>query len=93
MLRLLGFATNAGKVITGISLCEKAVKQKKAKLIILTRETEKGTLELFSQYNIPTVFVSDKETLGKYTGKGFRSAAIVTDKGFADAILKESEEV
>ena len=41
-LRLLGLATRAGKVITGIELCEKAVKSKKAKLVIITKETAKS---------------------------------------------------
>ena len=31
-LRLLGLANRAGKVITGIELCEKTLKSKKAKL-------------------------------------------------------------
>ena len=92
VLRLLGLATNAGKVITGIELSEKAVKNNKAKLIVLTRETKESTSEIFTKSKLPVIFVESNEILGKFTGKDFRSVAVITDKGFAEAILKESEE-
>ena len=44
--RLIGLATGAGKVITGLELCEKAVKTGKAKLIILTNETSENSKKL-----------------------------------------------
>ena len=91
-LRLIGLATKAGKVITGIELCEKAVKANKAKLIILTNETKDGTKELFTGCDIKIVFVKSIEKLSKFTGKENRSVAVITDDSFADAILKESEE-
>ena len=91
-LRLLGLATRAGKVITGIELCEKAVKSKKAKLIIITKETAKSTVDLFKGVDIPVVCVESKEKLGSFTGKDIRSVAVVTDENFAAAIVKESEE-
>lgn len=92
-LRLLGLANRAGKVITGIELCEKAVKSKKARLVVVTRETAKSTLELFKNKDVPVICVESKEKLGNFTGKDIRSVAVVTDKSFADAIVKESEEL
>ncbi len=92
-LRLLGLATRAGKVITGIELCEKAVKSKKAKLIIITKETAQSTVDMFKGVGIPVVCVESKEKLGSFTGKDIRSVAVVTDENFASAIVKESEEL
>ena len=65
----MGLATRAGKVITGIELCEKAVKSKKAKLVIITKETAKSTIDLFKSANVPVICVESKEKLGSFTGK------------------------
>ena len=92
-LRLLGLATRAGKVITGIELCVKAVKSKKAKLVIITKETAQSTTDLFKGAGIPVICVESKEKLGNFTGKDIRSVAVVTDENFASAIVKESEEL
>ena len=92
VLNLIGLATRAGKVITGIELCEKAVRQNKAKLIVLTDETSDSTVKIFEKTKIPKVMVESKELLGKYTGKDVRSVAVIVDAGFARAILKESGE-
>lgn len=88
-LRLIGLATRAGKVITGIDLCEKAVKSKKAELGIVTKETAQSTIDIFKNTDIPLIYVESIEKLSKFTGKENRSVAVVTDKGFKDAILKE----
>lgn len=92
-LRLLGLANRAGKVITGIELCEKAVKTKKAKLVVVTKETAESTVNIFKNADVPVILVESKEKLGNFTGKDIRSVAVVTDKNFADAIVKESEEL
>lgn len=92
MLRLLGLATRAGKVITGIDLCDKAIKRGKAHLIVLAADAQQSTVETFSNRQIPVVTVLNKEVLGKFTGKEYRSVAVVCDEEFAKAIQKESEE-
>lgn len=92
-LRLLGLANRAGKVITGIELCEKTLKSKKAKLVVVTKETAENTVDIFKNKGVPVICVESKEMLGKFTGKDIRSVAVVTDKNFADAIVKESEEL
>lgn len=91
-LRMLGLATRAGKVISGLDLCEKAVKRGKAKLIVLAEDAAASTKEQFSKYGLPVCTVPDKSILGKFTGKEYRSVCVVCDAGFAKAI-QESEEV
>lgn len=90
-LRMLGLATKAGKVITGIDLCEKAVKQRKAKLVILAEDAAESTKKEFSNSGLPVVTVENKETLGRFTGKEYRSVCVVCDAGFAK-VIQESEE-
>ena len=90
-LRMLGLATKAGKVITGIDMCEKAVKQRKAKLVVLAEDAAESTKKQFSDCGLPMVTVENKEILGKFTGKEYRSVCVVCDAGFAKAI-QESEE-
>lgn len=86
--RIIGLATRAGKVITGLELCEKAVKTGKAKIIILTKETSDNTKKSFMNSHIDIVYVDSKETLGKCTGKETRSVAVITDENFSTAVLK-----
>ena len=86
--RMIGLATRAGKVITGLELCEKAVKTNKAKLIILTKETSENSKKIFSDSGIETIYLDTKEILGKCTGKETRSVAVITDENFSTAVLK-----
>ena len=86
--RLIGLATGAGKVITGLELCEKAVKSGKAKLIILTNETSDNSKKVFMNSGIDIIYLESKEILGKCTGKEARSVAVITDKNFSTAVLK-----
>ena len=92
VLRMIGLAQKAGKVITGTELCEKCIKSAKAKLVILAKEASASTVENFKKYHIDIVFVESRELLGKYTGKETRTVAVITDEGFARIIKKESEE-
>ena len=86
--RLIGLATRAGKVITGLELCEKAVKTNKAKLIILTDDTSENSKKTFLGTGIDVIYLGSKENLGKCTGKETRSVAVITDKNFSTAVLK-----
>ena len=86
--RLIGLATGAGKVITGLELCEKAVKSGKAKLIILTNETSDNSKKVFMNSGIDIIYLESKEILEKCTGKETRSVAVITDKNFSTAVLK-----
>ena len=88
-LRMLGLATRAGKVITGAELVSKALQNKKIHLIILANDAKESTAKLFFGSNVPVVRLGNKETLGKMTGKEIRSVAGITDKNFAEVILKE----
>ena len=92
LLSLLGIAQKAGKVVSGGFLCEKAIKSREAKLVIIAEDAQKNTVSTISNkctfYHIPFSFYGVKETLGHAIGKQERSCVAVTDQGLADSILK-----
>ena len=92
VLSFLGIAQKAGKLESGSFLCEKAIKGKKAKLVIVAEDAQKNTVSMISNkctyYKVPFSFYGSKEALGHAIGKGERSCVAVTDQGFADGIAK-----
>ena len=92
LLSLLGIAQKAGKIVSGGFLCEKAIKSREAKLVIIAEDAQKNTVSTISNkctfYHIPYSFYGVKETLGHAIGKQERSCVAVTDQGFADSIAK-----
>ena len=92
LLSLLGIAQKAGKAVSGGFLCEKSIKAKQARLVILAEDAQKNTVSTISNkctyYKVPFSFYGSKEALGHAIGKGERSCVAVTDQGFADGIAK-----
>ena len=92
LLSLLGIAQKAGKIVSGGFLCEKAIKSREAKLVIIAEDAQKNTVSTISNkctfYHIPFSFYGVKETLGHAIGKQERSCVAVTDQGLADSINK-----
>ena len=93
VISLIGIAKRAGKVVSGEFSTEKAIKEKKAKLVIVAEDASNNTEKLFTNktnfYNIPLVFYSDKETLGHGIGCEMRTSIGILDEGLADAIIKK----
>ena len=92
ILSLLGLATKAGKVVSGEFSTEKAVKSGKGLLVVIAEDASDNTKKKFSNmchfYEVPLLFVGDKEELGKCTGKEFRASLAVLDENFTKAIMK-----
>ena len=92
LLSLLGIAQKAGKIVSGGFICEKAIKSREAKLVIIAEDAQKNTVSTISNkctfYHIPFSFYGVKETLGHAIGKQERSCVAVTDQGLADSITK-----
>lgn len=89
---MLGLSTRAGKSVSGEFAVETALKRGQAKLVILSEEASNNTVKHFTDMavyrHVPVVHLGSKEELGKYCGKSYRSAAAVTDKGFAERIAQ-----
>ena len=90
ILSMLGLATRAGKVVSGEFSTEKAVKSRKAFLVIVSSEASENTKKMFrnmcSFYKVPWYVYAPMEELGHAIGKGFRASLAVLDAGFAKSL-------
>lgn len=87
---MVGLATRAGKTVAGEFSVEKAVKKRKAKLVIVSREASDNTKKLFINkcryYDIPVFVYGSKEELGNATGNANRASIAILDEGFSKSI-------
>lgn len=96
VLSLLGLAARGRNLVSGEFSTEKAVKGRKAALVIVSSEASDNTKKMFTNmcifYQIPIYFYGTKEALGKAIGKEMRASVAVTDQGMAESIIKRLEE-
>ena len=92
ILSLLSLATKAGKTVGGEMLVEKAVKEGKASLVIISSvasgNTRKKFTNMCSYYKVPLYIYATKEELGHFTGKKFRASVAVLGHEFYDSFVK-----
>lgn len=92
ILAMVGMAMKAGKVVSGEFSTEKAVKEGKAFLVIVSESASDNTKKKFRNmctfYEVPMYIYGTKEELGHSMGKEFRASLAVTDDGFAKSIEK-----
>jgi len=90
VFNLLGLATRSRNVASGEFSTEKAVKDKKAALVIVAEDASDNTKKMFTNmctyYSVPIYFFGVKDDLGHAMGKEFRASLAVLDKGLANAI-------
>ena len=92
VLAMVGMAMKGGKVVSGEFSTEKAVKEGKAFLVIVSEASSDNTKKKFrnmcSYYKVPMYIYGTKEELGHSMGKEFRASLAVTEEGFAKSIEK-----
>lgn len=97
VLSLLGLAARSRNVVSGEFATENAVKEGKAKLVLVAEDASDNTKKLFTNkctyYHVPLVFYGEKEALGHAMGKEVRSSLAITDSGFAKALMEQMETV
>ena len=90
LLGMVGLAKRAGKISTGAFVCDKMIKTRRAKLVILASDasdnTKKTVTDSCKFYNIKLIELSDMANLGHITGGGERAVVSVNDNNFAKAI-------
>lgn len=95
ILSTIGLALRAGKVVSGEFMTESAVKSHSACLVIIAQDVSENTRKKFHNmcefHQVPIREYSTKDELGHSMGKEFRASLAVTDKGFAQAILKKMD--
>lgn len=88
---MVGLATRAGKTVAGEFSVEKAVKEQKAKLVIVSEEASDNTKKMFTDkctyYKIPIYIYGAREELGNATGNKDRVSIAVLDSGFSKSII------
>lgn len=89
---MMGLCRKAGKLCTGAPLCEKTLKTKKARLIIVAADSSENTGSKFVNkaffYEVPCLTMFTKEELGDAVGKGPTAVVAVTDENFAAKIME-----
>ena len=89
-------AQKAGRIASGEFSTEKAVKEGRAFLVIVSEEASANTSKKFvnmcTYYRVPCWKYGRKEELGAAIGKEFRASLAVLDEHFAEAIAKRLEE-
>ena len=96
VLRMIGLAAKAGKVVSGEFMTENAVKSKEAYLVIIAQDVSNNTRKKFgnmcSYYKVEMREYADKDALGHAIGKEFRASLAVTDENLAKAVEKKLKE-
>ncbi len=95
ILSYLGLATKAGQTVSGEFCVEKSVRQKKAKLVIVSEDASKASQKNFrnicTYYKVPLYFFGSREKLGAVCGKESRVSIAVLDEGLAKAAIRQLE--
>lgn len=96
-LNLIGLATKAGRIATGGFSTEKAVKNGRARLVIVSEEASQNTRKMFADmctyYRVPICVFGRKDELGRACGKEMRASLAILDEGFADALVKQMNRI
>jgi ribosomal protein L7Ae-like RNA K-turn-binding protein len=96
-LTMLGFAMKSGKIITGDDTCEMFMKKRKIKLLIVADDASENTKDKFrfltKQNEVQLIEISTKEELSQAIGKYNRAVIGITDRKFANSLLKLIEQI
>lgn len=96
ILLTLGLAKKSGNIVSGEFSTEKAIKSRKAFLVIVAEDASDNTKKKFTDkcsfYKVPIFFYSDKESIGKALGQEMRTSVALTDEGFANSLIKKLKE-
>ena len=92
----LSLAAKAGKVKSGETAAEEALRAGRAYLLIIAADASENTKKKFRNLarscRTPVLEYADRETIGHMIGKEYRSTAAVTDEGLANLIRRAARE-
>ncbi|WP_062105039.1 YlxQ family RNA-binding protein [Bacillus niameyensis] len=95
-MTLLGLANRARKIISGEELVLREIKNKKAKLVILSDDasfnTSKKVQDKCTYYQVPFRFVQSRVQLGHAIGKEERVVVAILEEGFAKKLTSLLDE-
>ncbi len=86
--RMLGLAARMRAVAFGEGAVKDSLKNGKAKLVVVATDASDNTKKKFCNscefYSVKMLEVSDRYTLGRYTGREFAVVLAVTNQGIAE---------
>lgn len=89
---LIGFAQKAGQISSGTMAARTSILRRRARVLIISNDiaakTRESLVAMCSKQQIPLIILGSKYELGICTGKAYRVALTINDKGLAEAILK-----
>ena len=89
---LIGLARRAGKISFGTESSIETIEKKKAKLVIVAKDssdrTKKNFKELSQKLNVPFRIVGTIEDLSRSIGQVNKAVLVIKDENFAKEILK-----
>lgn len=92
-LSMISIAAKAGKVVSGGFMCEKAIQEGNACLIIIAQNAAKNTRKKFidkcTYYKVPYIIFGQSDVLGNRIGKESRMTLAVTDMGLAKQVANK----
>lgn len=88
--RNLGLCLRAGKLISGEELVLDAIRNGKAKFVLLTEDASENTAKRIKDkcdfYKVPVQIAFQRSQLGEAIGKAERVVVAITDQGFTKLI-------
>ena len=89
---MLGLCKRARTLTFGEGAVKDRIRQKKARLVIVSADASENTKKKFSDncsfYTVPYVEVGDRYTLGNAIGNTFAVVLAITNQGLAENLLK-----
>lgn len=90
LLGMIGMAKRAGKTIVGETSYRRAIKEGKAKLVVIAADAADGTKKTVGDscryYKVPIIICETKRQLGIGIGGSETAVIAVSDNNFAKAI-------
>lgn len=91
--QFIGLCMKAGYVMSGNEQITDKLKKGKGELLLIANNsslsTKKEYIALAEKFDINYMFFGEKEKMGYALGKSIRSAVLIMDKGFAEALRKK----
>ena len=91
-----GLERRAGKILSGYKTCSGQLGKGKIKLVILAEDTSQNTKDKFTslceRYGVPLYIYGLSEQLSEMAGLPARGVFGITDRNFAEAMIKEIED-
>ncbi len=92
-LSTVGIAVRAGKVVSGEDAVVETIRNAKAHLVVLANDAGKNTTKKINDkclhYNVLVIGDYTINEISKAIGKSNRVVIAITDKGFAQSLIKK----